>query len=101
MKVKMQALKAGWCAEAEVNGETYRWECWGYSRAEARKEAVKEFTKAARRDAATERARRKIIRGFINTTPSRHTKPQEARLCLPHHRTLEIRRRHPALDARV
>jgi hypothetical protein len=79
MKVKMQALKAGWCAEAEVNGETYRWECWGYSRAEARKEAVKEFMKAARRDAANERARRKIIRGFINATPSRHPK-QEAHL---------------------
>jgi hypothetical protein len=58
MKVKMQTLKAGWCAEAEVNGETYGWECWGYSRAEARREAVKEFAKAARRDAANERARR-------------------------------------------
>jgi hypothetical protein len=36
--------------------------------------------KAARHDAANERARREIIRGFINATPSRRSTLQEVTL---------------------
>jgi hypothetical protein len=51
MQIKLQKLDQGWQAEATVNGQIYQWACWGYSRAEARAQAVKVFAEAVRRDA--------------------------------------------------
>jgi hypothetical protein len=81
MEIKLQKLDQGWQAEAEVNGETYRWSCWGYSRAEARREAQKMFAKAEKR-AAAERAEAETARRAIVAAARRNIRARTAEAAL-------------------